>query len=538
LVSQEILTNTLLPLKQPFTFKVRDESMDRWTANLKPFLAMVLLLAPLASIMAVAQFAGAAGAGTITVPEDYPTIQAAVNAAAEGDTIFVKKGIYNENLTVNKSLSLVGESAGSTVVTGEGNTALLVQHDNVNVTGFTFRRPSTMRWYYGVHLLNVQRCNVFGNRIESTFIGIWLVDASFNNIYENTLNGDWNGIHLRNSHQNNVSNNYVTGSHDWGISTEGSSNNIIMNNHVASSGWGGIGLDGGSPNRNNLIAENVVTMCGDIGIGITSMGSVSNRIVANNITGTGSEDYGDVAILLAWDSNLVEGNRLTGNQGGIYLEASQNNTVRRNLIENNQGGGGVRIHGFPSRQASSNVIYENNIVNNAVKLSGNLGANSWDSEYRGNYWNDYNGTDADGDGVGDTPYTIDSGNIDRYPLMAPAATDVDITEFLPLPTPIDSSSPSPSASHSPSPSPTPIPYPTSTPITAPSPSQAPSPTLMPSPTLTPSPSPSPTEQPMKTLEPQPSAFETEFIYAAVGTAAIIIFAVVAVVLRRRQLNLS
>ena len=258
-----------------------------------------------------------AASETIIVPDDYSTIQAAIDSASEGDEVFVKSGTYAENLLVNKSLSLVGENKYSTIVAGEGNTALLVQHDNVNVTGFTFRRTSTMRWYYGVHLLNVQHCNVFGNKIESTFYGVWLVDASFNNVYENTLAGDWNGIHLASSHNNNISKNNVTGSNDWGISTDGSDNNIIMNNYVASSGWGGIGLDGGNPNRNNLIAENIVTQNGDIGIGITSSGSTSNKIVGNNITATGSEDGGDVAIRLAGDTNLVVGNRITGNQAGI-----------------------------------------------------------------------------------------------------------------------------------------------------------------------------------------------------------------------------
>lgn len=45
----------------------------------------------------------------------------------------------------------------------------------------------------------------------------------------------------------------------------------------------------------------------------------------------------------------------------------------------------------------------------------------WNSSYPagGNYWNKYNGTDADGDGIGDTPYVIDENNIDYHPIMAP-----------------------------------------------------------------------------------------------------------------------
>lgn len=49
---------------------------------------------------------------TIVVPDDYPTITAAIRNAVDGDIVFVKNGTYEERtLETNKRLSLIGEGA-------------------------------------------------------------------------------------------------------------------------------------------------------------------------------------------------------------------------------------------------------------------------------------------------------------------------------------------------------------------------------------------------------------------------------------------
>jgi len=116
---------------------------------------------------------------------------------------------------------------------------------------------------------------------------------------------------------------------------------------------------------------------------------------AGNVTIKGfTVQYGWVGIVIQSSNNSISGNTITNNTCGIELISSSNNRIYHNNFINN------RNQAFVSPDSFNNV---------------------WDNSYPsgGNYWMDYTGLDANGDGIGDSPYVIDANNQDNYPLMTP-----------------------------------------------------------------------------------------------------------------------
>ncbi len=55
----------------------------------------------------------------IIVPDDFPTINQAIQNAIDGDTVLVRQGMYNETLVIDKAITLRGEDTDSTIINGD-----------------------------------------------------------------------------------------------------------------------------------------------------------------------------------------------------------------------------------------------------------------------------------------------------------------------------------------------------------------------------------------------------------------------------------
>jgi parallel beta-helix repeat protein len=142
-------------------------------------------------------------------------------------------------------------------------------------------------------------------------------------------------------------------------------------------------------------------------------------------------DNFNVGVYLRTTHNILIGNAVSQNTVGILLSGSSN-TVTKNYIFDNKMGlffGFAQVNGSASNIPSDIDISQNSFINNTQQLTGCVckvynfsePIHSWDNGTVGNYWSNYNGTDADHDGIGDTYYRIDVLNQDRYPLIVSPA---------------------------------------------------------------------------------------------------------------------
>ncbi|MFX1484608.1 MAG: NosD domain-containing protein [Promethearchaeota archaeon] len=204
----------------------------------------------------------------------YNTIQAAINAANEGDTILVRNGTYYENVIMNKSASLLGESA---IIQGNSiGTGIIVVANEVTIRGFVITGDD-LGINYGIHLNGALNCTISGNQILPFNEGVLLSNSSngndiLGNIVDHQEEGSF-AISTLNSSYNEISGNQG----GWkGIRLSQASHNIVFKQYIG----GSLSLYLTS-SFNNIISDSIM----DSPHSIMLLGSPNNTICGNDIHG-------------------------------------------------------------------------------------------------------------------------------------------------------------------------------------------------------------------------------------------------------------
>ena len=288
--------------------------------------------------------------------------------------------------------------------------------------------------HHGMVVIDADGVTLDGNGHTITGPGVWMW-SSTQRMWDFSTGitlSERTGVTVKNCHVTNFAE---------GFMLHCCKGNTLMNNMVYNNLYWGFLL---TASYDNTLLDNTVYSIRDVVNNFDGPGFIVEMSFGNTFKGNVAYDNGRGFSIEGFESETFE--KHFEEYRDFIPEEYKGNVFEANTVEGNSEAGFL-IGGTPNPPPFRDVFFHNNLIDNAiqavVQLEGGY-PNTWDDGYPsgGNYWSDYEGVDADGDGIGDTPYDIrpvdyewdeddpnaapipilgepDGNNTDRFPLMAP-----------------------------------------------------------------------------------------------------------------------
>lgn len=331
----------------------------------------------------------------------YPTITAALQAARDGDEIEVRAGTYRERVVVAQSVALIGVDTPVVDGGGEG-TVVALNATGASIRGFIVQGSGSEpdQDHAGITLAAPQTV-AENNRLRDVLFGIFVAKAERAIVRGNTITSKAE---------------YESGRKGDSIRLWYSPNVIVERNHAYDARDVVIWYSQGVVVRDNVLERGRYA----IHLMYCNHARIENNRIADNSTGVFTMYSKDVVIR----NNVIRGQRGPSGYGLGFKDADNVETTNNVIVDNR---GGIFIDGTPYAPNSfsrfmrniiafndigvtvlpavhDNVFSDNTFWENVEQMAIQGGNSHSRNEWRGNYWSDYAGFDANGDGQGDVPY--------------------------------------------------------------------------------------------------------------------------------------
>ncbi len=285
----------------------------------------------------------------LKVPQEYQTIQAAVDAAPPRATIEVAPGIYSENLLLYKGVWLKGAGADQTVIQAarEGLPTILIVPSGASISGFTI--TGAQKAYgvqiYGEAVASILRSVVTGNsRGGIRVLGHGSTTIKDSIIHDNDLYGivlEYVGVREMTGFSTTwVEGNQISNHKEFGIFIANAYDIFITGNMLRDNERGGIWLS--NAYRAWILRNNVSESPrgAAIGGGGVSVGSSDSELI-------------------------IAGNSLRNNQAGVsLLDIPAVKLYGNKIVENQQEG--ISVLGFAIEAQMELILEENTVLDNGT----------------------------------------------------------------------------------------------------------------------------------------------------------------------------
>ena len=354
------------------------------------------------------------GDGSIEHP--FKTVNEAIKHAKEGDTIFVFKGIYKENVMINKSyITLTGEDKENTIIqynsSQDSNFTIFIEGKHVKISNFTIKGAKKIGCIrvgtYSNVINNIisdgsngiliqyikgegwkHHVNITKNIIRNNGIGIKVTCGRWSTtmychcvITDNVITRNSKGILLDDTVKDVIQDNIISNNTECGIRMDDAHKDVIQDNIISNNP---VGIQGVFAfhikilynqlfdNANGVefvyllystIKGNNISYNSNVGLYLQTCGH--NLIEGNNIS---HHQQGDAAgICLYYDDpafhsgyNTVKGNNISYNKCGIDIYSSKHNTIKENKISYNDVGITIEEALYNTYRLKKDNIFINN----------------------------------------------------------------------------------------------------------------------------------------------------------------------------------
>ena len=352
------------------------------------------------SLLLLALVATTASAATRVPPG---SLGPALLVAAPFDTLVLVPGIHRGPVRIARPMVVRGEPGAEIVGDGTGS-VVIVTSGGVVLEDFAVRKSGArvLTVDAGIQVLRSTPVTIRRVTFDDVLYGVYAERADSLAVEGCTLSGrvpelkedgEGNGIHLWYSKAPRIADNRESGFVD-GIFLSFVDGARIERNVLERNGR--YGLHTMYCQRNELLANRFVRNTAGCAIMFSNHLVVTDNDFWKN---RGPRTYG--LLLRDCSDGTFTGNRIVDNTIGVFLDGSNRNQFRRNLLEDD--GWGM----FVFSSSASNVFADNTVVHcdYPVALDMRYTSNKFDDGTRGNYWSDDRPFDLDGDGRSDAPFS-------------------------------------------------------------------------------------------------------------------------------------
>lgn len=312
------------------------------------------------------------------------SIQDAIDASQDGDTIKILPGSYHGGIVVSKSITITTEDMENTQISSGQKSPYLME---ITAPSVSIERLSivdltnTSHRKAVIHISSeAEGSKIINNLINHSISGYGIEIKNANNIIirNNTITNT-QGVNIYHSNLIAIdSNNICNASNFPGVRLASSNGNKIGGNTIENCNYG-IYADDSDDNTifNNAIRSNVNS-------GILMSSGNNNDFINNTIY-----ENGNAGIDLKSNNGIITESLIYDNGIGISLSKSGCN-IYKNVLYND---GLYNI--YAKSGSKNNVIYDNNFTKFIGSHAKDEGSNRWDNGSIGNYWSDFFGPDPE-----------------------------------------------------------------------------------------------------------------------------------------------